>query len=617
MNLVSVKELGHSEGGRSLFEDLTFGIEEGSRIAVVGRNGSGKSTLLDIIAGKREAGDGIVTRNRELRIAFLEQSPEYAPEDCLADFILTGESREIRLIREYESLAAGAGTEEELSRIAGLTEEIDNLNCWDLENRIHSILGELGISDLSLRMKQLSGGMIKKAALARTLVVDSNLIILDEPTNHLDIRTINWLEKYLNSNRKAVLLVTHDRYFMDRICSRIFEVEDQRLYTYDGNYTYYVEAKAEREAQKVRAGERLDNILRNEAEWIKRGPRARAGKDKKRKERFFSLKERVEPVKRSSSPLAVESRRLGGKIMEIEDVAQSWGGNCYIRDFSFSFRKGDRIGIVGSNGSGKSTLLDIIAGRLVPEKGTVDTGVNTKIGYYDQLTRQLPEDKKVEEYIKETAEVIKLQNGSTLSPAMFLERFLFPKSLMYTTISELSGGERKKLYLLNILLTNPNFLLFDEPTNDFDIQTLSILEDFLTDFSGCSVVVSHDRFFLDRTTDMLFVLDGRGGVSGFSGDVGSYYTEENEPAGEERKESPGKRVKTVKKKLSFKEKKELETIEDEIFELEAEKEKLEKLFSGADITGEKLAEKTREYDEVSAAIDAKYERWEYLEGLNN
>ncbi|MBI9105451.1 MAG: ABC-F family ATP-binding cassette domain-containing protein [Spirochaetales bacterium] len=622
MNLVSVKELSHTEGGRSLFNDITFGIDDDSRIALVGRNGCGKSTLLRLIAGSKEVEGGAVTRNRELKCAFLEQSPSFKGDELIADFILAGDSEEMRLIKEYEKVAGGHAkdSEPDLDEMSKLMSEMERLECWSLENRIHSILTELGIFDLTLKMKNLSGGMVKKAAIARTLVLDANLIILDEPTNHIDIITINWLEKYLKNNKKALLIVTHDRYFMDSICNKIFEIDEEKLFIYDGNYSDYLGFKAMRTSAKEKEADKISNILRNEAEWIKRGPRARAGKDKKRTERFFDLMDRRESVRPESASFGVESKRLGGKILEIEEVSHSWGSLDLIKNFSFGFKKGDRLGIVGANGSGKSTLLDIISGRLVPDSGTVDIGINTKIGYYDQHSRELPNAMKVAEYIKETAEVIKLKDGSTLSPAMFLELFLFPKNLMYTEISNLSGGEKRKLYLLNMLLTNPNLLIFDEPTNDFDIQTLSILEDFLTDFSGCSVIVSHDRFFLDRTTDFLFILDGKGGVTGFSGDVTTYYSEEKadkEPSATGKEENTGRKTRTEKKGPSFKEKKEFEAIEDEISRLEQQKDKLEQLFASPDLDTEQLSANTRDYEKLNLEIEKKYSRWEYLESLNS
>ncbi|HAK45037.1 MAG TPA: ABC transporter ATP-binding protein, partial [Spirochaeta sp.] len=406
MNLISVNNISQSMSGRLLFSDLTFGVDSSSRIAITGRNGCGKSTLLSIIAGFRTPEAGEVSRNRELRTAALEQNPVFQDGYSIADFVLSGESREMTLIREYETLVSQPDYDPSSSLLADLMSDMELLDCWNLESRIHSILSELGINDLNQKMVSLSGGMLKKAALARTLVIESNLIILDEPTNHLDISTINWLEKYLKNSGKAVILVTHDRYFMDAVCSRILEIEDKTIYSYDGNYSRFLELKALRQEAREKGEGRINNILRNEAEWIKRGPRARAGKDKKRKERFFQLKELVPQSTAVSDTFSVAGKRLGSKIIEIEKVEKSWDDCLIISDFSYSFKKGDRIGLLGGNGSGKSTLLNIITGRIAPDDGEVVQGVNTKIGYYDQLSKQLPGSVKAIEYIKESAEVI-------------------------------------------------------------------------------------------------------------------------------------------------------------------------------------------------------------------
>ena len=619
MNLISVTGLAHSESGRELFTNISFGMEDGSRVAVVGRNGCGKTSLLRIIAGLKNADEGEVIHNRELKYAFLEQSPGFEQDERIADFILSGDSEEIRLIREYETILNGMGSSDaEDLRISELITAMDQLDCWSLEQRIHSILSELGITDISRRMSELSGGMIKKTAIARTLVTESNLLILDEPTNHLDIETINWLEKYIKNSGKALLLVTHDRYFMDSVCNTIFEIEDKKLYSYEGNYSRFLELKTQREESDARAADRVNNFLRNEIEWIKRGPRARAGKDKKRKNKFFEVLNSRPEKKAETDTFSVEGKRLGGKIMELEGVSKNFGETCPVRDFTFSFRKGDKVGILGSNGSGKTTLLNLMAGRLEPDTGAIETGVNTCIGYYDQLSKELPGDKKAVDYIKETAEVISLKDGTRVSPNQFLERFLFPKNLLYTEISNLSGGEKKKLYLLKILLSNPNFLIFDEPTNDFDIQTLSILEDFLSGFAGCAVIVSHDRFFLDRTTDFLMVLDGKGGITGYSGDAGSYYEDRRKASAEdpeknEKSMPAAKAVNREKKGLSFKEKKEFEVIEDDIMVLEDEKADLDARFSSSGTPVDDFGKLKNRYEELELLIEEKYSRWEFLD----
>ncbi len=618
MNLISVSGLSHSESGRELFRNISFGIDDNHRIAIVGRNGSGKSTLLKLMAGYKEAENGTVARNRDLKIGYLEQTLSFRNGETIADFILHGDSEEIRLVKEYESLTSGLENKENsnLEGISRIMEEMDKRDCWSLENRIHSILTELGISDLTPPMESLSGGMVKKAAIARTLVTDANLIILDEPTNHLDIETINWLEKYLKSCGKALVIVTHDRYFMDSVCSRIFEIEDNELYTYDGNYSFYLSSRAVRDNSRIKENDRIKNILRNEEDWIKRGPRARGGKDRGRKARFFSLLEKKGEELPVTSSFSVIEKRLGGRILDLADICKCYGNKKPVDNFSFSFKKGDKVGIVGPNGSGKTTLLNLMAGKTAPDSGKVETGINTKIGFYDQHSADLPGSMKVADYIKETAQVITLNNGKSFSPSQFLEQFLFPVNLLYTEISNLSGGEKKKLYLLKILLENPNFLIFDEPTNDFDIQTLSVLENFLESFQGCTVIVSHDRFFLDRTVDFLFVLDGSGGVKGYSGDVTTYYSDNSRvPDGgskSPRKKDSGRIVQREKKGLTFSEKTELAVIEDEIEELEKEKLSLEEIFvssdNGADIKTAKIR-----YEKVLYLTEEKYLRWEDLE----
>lgn len=618
MNLVSANNLSLSAGERVLFDNLTFGIDHDSRIAVLGRNGCGKSSLLRLIAGFRTPETGIISRNRELKTAFLEQIPSFSGDETVGGFILAGDSAEMELIRAYESAVSAQDGYDTSSVLSGLMEQMDRLDCWTLENRIHSILGELGISSLNGKMSSLSGGMVKKAALARTLVPESNLIILDEPTNHLDIETISWLEKYLKKSGKALLMVTHDRYFMEAVCDRILEIDDSRVFFYNAGYNKYVELKSARDEAAMRSEDKLKNIIRNELEWIKRGPRARAGKDKKRKERFFDLKDGLPEKSAESSSFSVEVRRLGGKILEIGNISKSFDGVSIIKDFSCSFRKGYRVGVLGANGSGKSTLLNLMAGRLEPDSGTVEAGVNTKIAYYDQMMKELPGEMRAIDYIKETAVVIKLKDGGTIGPAAFLERFLFSKDQQYTEIERMSGGEKKKLFLLKLLLENPNFLILDEPTNDFDIQTLSILEDFLNDFSGCLVVVSHDRFFLDRTTDFMFVLDGKGGVSGFAGDVSDYYAAADVPAVSVQNAESGKDRKTRTNKdkgLSYNEKRELESIEEKIMDLESAKDKLEAFFTSSSSVDE-INLKKKEYDSILKEIEEKYERWNDLETRN-
>jgi len=483
MNLVSLNEITCIKGDTLLFRSASFGIEESEKVALVGVNGCGKSTLLKIIAGLDEPESGTVSLNRSVTVSFLEQMPVFDPEETVSGFVFRKKNRD-------EAVS---------------------------DKRIEEILGRLGISDLSKKMSELSGGMLKKIALAQVLVEDSDLILLDEPTNHLDIDSIVWLEEYLKKTRKSIIMVTHDRYFLDSICSSIYEIDGSKLYRYKGSYDFYLKKKAEHANSALSNEERIRSILRRELEWLARGPRARGTKSKERIESIRKMTQRDKPEEEKNIEFSVSGKRIGKKILELQNISFSWGSETILDNFSMVFKKDTRLGIVGSNGTGKTTLLDIISGKLKPTAGIYDAGINTNIGYFDQQARELPLDLRLIDFVKSKGERIDMSDGSSITASQMLERFLFDTSLHYLNIEKLSGGEKRRLYLVSVLMQNPNFIILDEPTNDLDIKTLSILEDFLNSFGGPVIVVSHDRYFLDRTVDSLLILSGHGKTDGFVG----------------------------------------------------------------------------------------------------
>lgn len=483
MNLVSLNDISSAKGETLLFDKLSFGIEENEKVALVGVNGCGKSTLLKIIAKIEEPESGTVALNNSLTISFLEQMPVFNPLERVSDFIF-------RKKNDREILS---------------------------DTRIEEILGRLGITDLSKKISELSGGMLKKIAVAQVLVEDSDLLLLDEPTNHLDIDSIVWLEEYLKKTKKSVIMVTHDRYFLDSICSTIYEIDGAKLFRYNGSYDFYLKKKAEHMNSAVSNEERMKSILKRELEWLARGPRARGTKSKERIGSIMKMVDRDKPVVEKSIELSVSGQRIGKKILELKETCFKWGNEVILNNFSMVFKKDTRLGIVGNNGSGKTTLLDIISGNLKPSSGVYDVGINTKIGYFDQQARELPLEMRLLDFVKSKGERIEMSDGSSISASQMLERFLFDSSLHYLNIEKLSGGEKRRLYLVSVLMQNPNFIILDEPTNDLDIKTLSILEDFLNSFGGPLIVVSHDRYFLDRTIDTLLIMNGEGKMDSFTG----------------------------------------------------------------------------------------------------
>jgi len=602
-------------GDKTLFTDISFGLDEGQKTALIGVNGCGKSTLLKIIAGLQQPDSGIVSRNRECRINYLKQLPEHNPSDTILDHIMKGDSELVQLIRHYEELCANpsesANYQKDFDRT---TEEMNKLDAWQYEYEVKSILGELGINDVSLKLGELSGGMLKKVALAQALIDEGNLLILDEPTNHLDINTVDWLQTYLAKTNKSILMVTHDRYFLDSICNNIIEIDRGGIFTFNGNYSYYLEKKTEMENTLLREEDRIRNILRNELKWLKAGVKARTTKQKARKERIELMQNRPKLQKEQNIELEISGRRLGKQILEVEDISKSYGDKEVIKPFTYTFKHKEKLGIVGPNGAGKSTFIRLITSDEPSDTGEVRTGVNTSFAVFDQHSKILDPDKRLIDVIKEEKETIFLPNGKSISAGQMLEKFLFPSIMHHTPVHKLSGGEKRRLHLVLILMLNPNFLILDEPTNDLDIKTLAVLEDFLVDFPGCLLVVSHDRIFMNRVTDTLLIFDGKGNIDKFPGDYDDYIEEKREreaTAKKEIKEKPAAKAKPSNK-LTYMEKQELETIEPDIEKIEAEKAEHEAVLAKGGTNYTSLAEAQKKIDELEAAILEKMERYEYL-----
>ncbi len=623
MNLISIENLSKTVNDNPLFQNVTMGIDEGEKIGFIGPNGAGKSTLLHILADLIEKDEGNISKNNNLRISMLEQTPTIPAGISINDFLYQGESPIIKLVANYHECLKN----HDMELLEKLTEQMDKENGWEIENNYISFLSELKLNNPNQLMDNLSGGMKKKAALARTLASKPNLLILDEPTNHLDIEIIEWLEKYLGNANFSFIMVTHDRYFLDSVCTGIMELEKGRIYKYPGNYSTFLERREIRLSTAQNEQVKIKSILRRELEWLSRGPKARASKDKKRKMRIEDLMDKKIQKEQEISEFSSSNKRLGKKILELENIEKSYNNETVISPFSYKFKKGERIGIIGPNGSGKTTFLNIISQQIKPDKGTIDKGLNTKFGYYDQLSDHLNEagskNFTILEYIKETAEQITLEDGKIASAAKFLEMFNFPSGTHRTLISKLSGGEKRRLFLIKTLITNPNFLILDEPTNDLDLDTMRRLEDYVLNFSGTLIVVSHDRAFLDRTTDFLFVFDGQGKIKGFTGNYSEYRefismtklsskTKKKDNADNNKVLEHRDQTYSTKRKLSFRENREFETIESEIADLEAEKNKLESLFSKTNRSLKELETNNRRYKIVSDLIETKLARWEEL-----
>ena len=610
MSILSTEQLGHSFNDNWLFKDLYFGLNKGDRVALVGINGTGKSTLLRILSGLLAPSLGKVVTERDLRIGYLEQDPQFQNQETISDFIYSIGNEKQQLIRQYEEAVGKEIQDEKL--LNKLMDELSNANAWEYEYEIKTILGRMGIQNLDQKIVTLSGGQRKRLALAKLLIDDPDVYILDEPTNHLDIETIEWLESYMTSGQKTILLVTHDRYFLDNVSSRIIELDRGKLQSFNGNYSYYLEKKAEQNAAEDASFSKNSNLLKKELEWMRRQPKARTTKSKSRIDSFYELEEKTKGRQvKSSLELSVNVARQGNKILELDNIEKAFNGKAVINNFSYVFKKGDRIGVAGKNGTGKSTLLNIVTGAIQPDKGSVQVGETTVFGYYRQGGLEFKEDERVIDVVKNIAEYITMADGKTLTASQVLTHFLFPPAKQYGMVNKLSGGEKKRLQLMRVLMKNPNYLILDEPTNDLDIDTLNVLEDFLLNFPGILMLVSHDRYLIDRLTDQLFIFEGDGNVRIYSGNYTDYRLEQDEPkaAVKAKPVIEKSEPETPKRKLSFKEQKELDDLESETKLLENNIESLTAELNSGITDHTKLSEIALEIQSLKDEIDIKTLRW--------
>ena len=615
-SILSTEQLGHAYNDTWLFKDLHIGINKGDRFALVGINGTGKSTLLKILSGILIPTLGKVVKERYLKIGYLDQDPDFTGQATIADFIYSIDNQQQQVIRRYEELLEKEKPDEKL--LNQLTDVISELNAWEYEHEIKTILARLGIHHLDQSIISLSGGQRKRLALAKLLIDEPDVYILDEPTNHLDIETIEWLESFLTTGQKTIILVTHDRYFLENVCQQIRELDQGKLYTYKGNYSYYLEKKTERLSADNVAFERNSNLLRRELEWMRRQPQARSTKSKSRIDSFYDLEEKVQNKKNKDQlELSVTVSRQGNKILELVHINKSFNGKSIIKDFDYTFKKGDRIGISGKNGTGKSTLLNLLTGSIKPDQGKVIPGETTVFGYYKQGGLEAGEDDRVIDVVKNVAEYITMADKKVLTASQLLTLFLFPPQKQYDKVSKLSGGERKRLQLMRVLMKNPNFLILDEPTNDLDIDTLNILEEFLSKFPGVLLLVSHDRYLIDRLTEQLFIFENEAHIRIYLGNYTDYRLEQEEkkhvikPAIPISKNNPPSK----KQKMSFKDQKELESLNKEIPDLEEKIKRLKEQLNAININQVELLVILKDIEILTLELDKKTNRWIELSDL--
>ena len=609
---LQVENLTKSFGDLVLFEQISFGIAEGQRIGLIAKNGSGKTTLLNILSGKEGYDEGKITFRKDLRVGYLEQSPYYPEDLTVMEACFYHGYSTVQLIKEYERCMETPGN----PGLEDLLARMEHEKAWDYERKAKQILSQLKIRDFDQPIRQLSGGQLKRVALANVLITEPDLLILDEPTNHLDLDMTEWLEEYLNQGSLSLLMVTHDRYFLDRVCSEIIEIDNKQIYSYKGNYSFYLEKRQERIDATNAEIARANNLYRTELEWMRRMPQARGHKARYREEAFYDLeKVAKQRMYDHQVQLDVKAAYIGSKIFEADHLYKSFGDLKILDDFSYIFSRYEKMGIVGNNGTGKSTFIKILMGLEKPDKGTLDIGETVRFGYYSQEGLQFDEQMKVIDVITDIAEVIELGNGKRLTASQFLQHFLFTPETQHSYVYKLSGGERRRLYLCTVLMRNPNFLVLDEPTNDLDIVTLQVLEEYLQNFKGCVIVVSHDRYFMDKVVDHLLVFKGQGDIRDFPGNYSNYRewklakAEHDKEAAKPKEEKTQKVRMNDKRKLTYKEKQEFEQLEKDIAGLEAEKKGIEEALCSGTLSVEELTEKSKRLPELENELDEKTMRW--------
>jgi ATP-binding cassette subfamily F protein uup len=636
MTLFTLRSLHKDFGIKEILRDASFSLEEGDKVGLIGTNGSGKSTLLKMIAGLEPPDGGEIWVNASAKIIYLPQQPNLDPNRTVLEQVFADSGEQMALVQEYERVSqqlaqASGNTETLMAKLSSLSQRLETTGAWELETNAKAVLSQLGIQDFHTRVGSLSGGYQKRIAIATALLSEPDVLLMDEPTNHLDALSVEWLQSYLNRFRGALLLITHDRYFLDQVTNRILEIDRGDLYAYAGNYAYYLEKKAEAEEAAASSQRKHAGVLRRELEWLKRGPKARSTKQKARIDRIRAMQAQEFKQSQGKVEISTPGRRIGKKVIELNGIAKSYGNRVLIRDFTYSFSPEDRIGIIGGNGAGKSTLMNIITGRIQPDAGTVDIGSTIQIGYFDQHSDDVSQNdqQRVIDYLKNVAELIKTADGSVITASQMLERFLFPPNQQYAPIHKLSGGEKRRLFLLKVLMGAPNVLIFDEPTNDLDVQTLAVLEEYLEDFNGCVIVVSHDRYFLDRVVDTILALEPGGTIRQYPGNYSLYLetqrsmaaiaenqqTQSDQAATTATKKAEvlsqeSSKAATKSRKLSYKETREYEQLEEQIAQMEANRENVEKrLYNHPPSDFTEMQQMTEQLAELTQQIERATERW--------
>ncbi len=622
MNYLSVENISKSFGERVLFEGLNFGLNYGDKVALIANNGSGKTSMLKIIAGKDVPGTGKVTLRNGIRIGYLEQEPVFNEKFTINELLYNSNAEVVKIIREYESaleMQTNDYNDASAERFEKASLEMEKANGWNFDNELKQILSKFKIVDLEAKVEMLSGGQKKRLALALLLIDAPDMLLLDEPTNHLDIEMIEWLEEYLKNQNITLLMITHDRYFLDRVCNHILELEDGKLYHHKGNYSYFLVKRDERESNFNVELSKAGRLMKKELEWIRKSPKARTTKSKARVDNFEVIKNKATSKKiKQELKLEVKMSRVGGKILELKKVYKSYGDLKILSGFDYTFKNGERIGIIGQNGVGKSTFLNIITQSLKPDSGKINVGETIVYGYFTQKGIQLKEDKRVIEVLKDIAEVIVMSDNKKITASQLLEHFMFPSNMQYTYVSKLSGGEKRRLYLLTVLMKNPNFLILDEPTNDLDLLTLNKLEEFLLDFKGCLILVSHDRYFMDKLTDHLFIFKGEGIIKDEYSSYSEYRTKLNKELKLEKKKEKVLSESSEKANLfSYENRKEHKSLERQIEKLEKEKKQMEDFFKDSNVSYDLMHEKGKELENLNNLLDDKLNRWMELDELKN